>query len=220
MKKIWLSLSLLGVFALSYWLGWESKEWPIFKGDTSSSASKTSFSNHVSSVFAAKPSSASALSYLGAKDVDKAFRELITKAHGAKLFEALFDKEILQEYAKFSLMHSALQARFSSSYPVEAGAYQQELITRMGLLKAMQKKFTVENSSENRDSLIGFYRGLAVNQKENWLVRRQSMQNLARWMKFLKEEDKNKIFAATSGRVLATATFSEADILEEIFKRD
>lgn len=152
-----------------------------------------------------------------ASSLSKEARILLQKGKGALLFSALFDQKILENRPSFTELEPLLSGRFRHPYPLDEVEYQRELVSRMGILKALAESYAETSSVAERDSLMNFYRTLAMRNAEHSLVRRQALKNLSAWVKFLPEKKRNEIVSRMPASLLANASLSESELLEDIF---
>jgi hypothetical protein len=157
----------------------------------------------------------------GAKPVARAAPSPLPKvllyAKGAPLFAALFDENIL-EGTNFRELEPALSARFRRAYPRDEREAHRELVSRMGILKALFAEFTGEDAAGEKAALVTFYRGLALRPHEHFLVKRQAVRNLAAWLKFFPERKRREFITRLPANVASTASFTEAELLEEALR--
>jgi len=144
----------------------------------------------------------------------------ILLSSGAELFKELFQGDFLKNQGGFSKLESYFQKRFQKKYPTNEQAYQNEFVSRLGLLKAMGREYLIKNSYANKKELMDFYKNIALKKTEHFLVRRQALQNFSAWMKFLPEKDRLSILAKIPNRLLASAPKTEEEILKEIFHEE
>lgn len=142
--------------------------------------------------------------------------EVLLRGHGAELFSALFDTQVLGSQ-RFADLEPILSARFRRSYPRDERGFQLELVSRMGILKALSYAFGERISEPERAALFAFYRGLALRSHENMLVRRQALKNLTAWIKTLPEKKRGDLISRLPASIVASSTFSERELLEGIF---
>ena len=147
---------------------------------------------------------------------NKSTKEVLQNAVGGELFHALFTRRVLEESPSFAQIEPFIFKRFQTKYTIEEPKYRQEITNRLGILKAMGKAFSPDKFLKEYSDLSQFYLNVTTKSSEPWLVKRQAMQNLSAWMKYMTVQERKEIFAQNQGRVLATASRSEADLLEEI----
>ncbi|MGE3260677.1 MAG: hypothetical protein AB7K68_02750 [Bacteriovoracia bacterium] len=142
--------------------------------------------------------------------------EVLLRGHGAELFSALFDAQILGSQ-RFADLEPILSARFRRSYPRDERGFQLELVSRMGILKALSSAYGERMGEAERAALFAFYRGLALRPRENMLVRRQALKNLTAWIKTLPEKKRGDLISRLPASIVASAPFSERELVEGIF---
>lgn len=141
--------------------------------------------------------------------------ELLLHAKGGPLFAALFDENVL-EGTNFRELEPALSARFRREYPRDEAEAHRELVSRMGILKAMFSEFTEDNAGDEKAALFNFYRNLALRPREHFLVKRQAVRNISAWLKFYPEQKRRELITRLPAAVVSAANLTEAEILEEV----
>ena len=104
----------------------------------------------------------------------------------------------------------SLESRFSSPYPkatAEYGARDREMISRLGLLKSLAR-------SPDANALP-FYRRLLANPRENWVVKRQALQNALALSSSMPEQERDRLIASVPPALLLQAGKTEQELLRE-----
>lgn len=199
-----LFFSCIGMFAFFFGIGWY----------LSSTAPKESAPQLPIAPQAAAPTTAPVPAQPAAPVLNAA--ELLLKGKGGALFGFLFDEEGLRG-KDFADIEPMLSTRFRRAYPSAEPEFQQELVSRLGILKALGETYGEEATVADRQSLMTFYRELALRQKENLMVRRQALRNLSAWIKTLPEKKRNELISRMPASLVASAAFSERELLTEVF---
>jgi hypothetical protein len=58
---------------------------------------------------------------------------------------------------------------------------------------------------------------IAFDERQGFAVRRQALQNLSAWTQFMTEAERDQVNSKVPARLLASASKSESELLEEIF---
>lgn len=140
---------------------------------------------------------------------------ILREANGGELFEQLFPVARWSQQWPEATMIKEAKARFRKPYPAESTAHhgglrQQEIISRVGILKAMGQGLKSPSSQ-------AFFRQVAKS-KEHLLVRRQALENLRPMMATYSEGKRAELLKDLPPLLLSLAAFSEKEILQEIWK--
>lgn len=209
MKKIFFVVGALFAFFLFYTIGYR----------TSSLVKKNTLTHEAQNIAAAATLGMPVKHSLN-KALKASPKEVLLSFKGGALFEMLFQEKVLQDADKFLTLQAAFQERFKKAYPKNNHEFDNEVVSRMGILKAMKRAFTPENSLESRKALMSFYQNLVFRKEESFSVKRQALQNLSQWTQFLSEKERLQLLAQVPSRLLASASKSEAEIVSEVFHHE
>lgn len=129
------------------------------------------------------------------------------------LFSEAFQADLAQNETFSQLTH-----KFEQPYPKEEAhhsfAFQSELASRITILKAMQRTDSIPEVSEKK-----FLVSVLKNKKENWLVKRQALQNLRDSMRDFSESERAALIGSVDLRSRALAAKTEEEILSASVER-
>ncbi len=129
---------------------------------------------------------------------------------GGRLYQQLFSQDLTKVFSENSTLAS-LEIRFQKNYPSQEGKFnlaQEEVISRLGILKALGKEETTAPQKA-----LTFYQRIINNPKENWLVKRQALKNALAFSNLLTENAREKLLR--SPLLVATAGKTDQEILQE-----
>lgn len=147
------------------------------------------------------------------------WREVAEPNSVGDLFDTIYNTG-LRDFLQKPMLRDAIANRFTRAYPEDNNVQYKhklmnELVSRLGILKVLNDNFSPLNKHDNPEALLKFYQQVLLNPQENWIVKRQALQNLSPWMPGLSIAERDKILAAQDPRAIALANKTERQILTE-----
>lgn len=139
--------------------------------------------------------------------------DVVTNTHGAPLYRQLFDGKALSQLQPSDV--EKIQTIFLKPYPQTRAQFQEAIVDRVGILKALEQQMPAKRSPSATlaPQLKNFYQTVLNNKDENWLVKRQAFKNVK---SFLTTSERENYYSRLDSRVVALASQSEAELLQAV----